>query len=172
MKNIEDLEKKFKAKNDILLILDYHGTITSTEPRVNSPLSNTTFKRVLENFARKEYIKIVIITDRTISAFKKEFGISLEEIDIYGVSNDEFQNEKGASFKKEEQIIDDVFAQNKKYNVIYAGDDKTLISKVKELGGNAIGILPLCPKGEKLVDFCVSQNKFEEFLITANNLYL
>ncbi len=172
MKNIEDLEKKIKIKDNILMILDYNGTITSTEPKINSPFSNTTFKRILENFALKEYIKIAIITDREISEFKEEFGISLQEIEIYGFSGNQFYNESGASFKKEENIIDEIFAQNKEYDIIYAGDDKSLISKVKARKGSAIGILPLCPEGEKLVDFAISQDKFEDFLITTNNLYL
>ncbi len=172
MKNIEDLERRFKRKDNVILIFDYNGTITSIEPKMNSPLANTTFKRVLENFARKEYIKVIIITDRQIDEFKKEFGLGSSAIDIYGFSNNEFCNESGASYAKEENIIADVAAKNSEYEIIYMGDDKTLIAKTKELNGLAVGILPLCKDGEKLVDFSLSQNKFEEFLLTANNLYL
>lgn len=172
MKNIEDLEKKFKNKASILMVLDYDGTVAPTEPRINSAFANAIFKRILENFARKSYIKIMVITSREVNEFKKEFGLSLKEIDIYGYSDNEFRNEQGTSFAKKENIIDEAFAQKPEYDVIYAGDDKTLIAKTKELKGNAIGILPLCKTGGKLVDFSVSQSKFEEFLITTHNLYL
>ena len=172
MKNIEDLEKKLKTKASISMVLDYNGTVTSTEPKINSPFSNTIFKRVLENFARKDYIKIIVITGRKISDFREEFGISLEEIDIYGYSDNKFHNDDGTSFAKKEAILDEVLAKNPYYDVIYIGDDKSLIGKTKKLEGSSIGILPLCEAGEKLVDFSISQNKFEEFLITANNLYL
>lgn len=172
MKNIEDLEKKLKNKADILMVLDYDGTIASTEPKINSPFSNTIFKRVLENFARKDYIKIVVITGREISEFKEEFGLSLEEINIYGCSNNKFYNEHGVSYTKKENIIDEAFAQNPEYEVIYIGDDKSLIARTKELKGSAMGIPPLCKEGEELVDFSVPQNKFEDFFIMAHNLYL
>lgn len=172
MKNIEDLEKKLKNKADILMVLDYNGTITPTEPKINSPFSNTIFKRVLENFARKDYIKIVAITGREISEFKEEFGLSSEEISIYGCSDNKFYDEHGASYAKKENIIDETFAKNPEYDVIYIGDDKLLIARTKELKGNTMGIPPLCKEGEELVDFSVPQSKFEDFLIMAHNLYL
>ena len=173
MKNIEDLGKKFKNKESIMMVLDYDGTVASVEPKINSPFSNpSTFKRVLENFACKDYINIAIITGREVSDFRSEFAISSKVIDVYGYSDNEFYNENGASFAEKECILDEIFAQNPEYEVIYAGDDKALIAKAKKLNGSAIGIPPLCKTGEKLVDFSVSQNAFEEFLITANNLYL
>ncbi len=172
MKNIADFEKRFKDKANILMVLDYNGTITSIEPKLNSPLSNTKFKRVLENFVRKDYIKIIIITDRQIKEFKNEFGINSEKIDIYGFFDNRFKNESGKEIIKKENIIAEIIAENPENEVIYVGDDKQLIAKIKQLKGYAIGILPLCTKGEKLVDFAISQNKFEESLITANNLYL
>lgn len=172
MKNISDFEEIFKNKINTLIVLDYNGTIASTEPKINSPLANTTFKRVLENFSRKNYIKIAIITDRQITEFKNEFGISLKEIDIYGFSKNNFQNEDGKTFVKKEEILTDTINNNPSDTIIYIGDDKSLIKKTKDLGGYAIGILPLCDKGEKLVDFSISQNRFEETLINTNNLYL
>lgn len=172
MKNIDDLEKKFKSKANILMVLDYDGTVTSTEPRINSPFSNAIFKRVVENFARKDYIKMVMVTNRKISDFRKEFEIESDTIEIYGHLDDKFCNESGVSFAKKEDIMDEVFAQNAEYNIIYAGDDKLLMSKTKEMEGNTVGILPLCKEGEKLVDFSISQNTFEDFLITTHNVYL
>lgn len=171
MKNILHFEELFKNKTNILLVLDYNGTIAPTEPKINSPLSNTTFKRVLENFSRKNYIKIVIITDRSIKEFKNEFGVNFNEINIYGLSDKNFQNEASQLFTKKEDIILDIIDANPSYKIIYAGDDKLLIKKTKKLNGYTIGILPLCAEGEKLVDFSISQNKFEESLITINNLY-
>lgn len=180
MKNMEDLEKKFKTKADILLVLDYNGVVASTEPKLSSPFSsNTFFKRILENLARQEYIKIAIITNREIEEFRKEFEINLEEIVVYGCekgksgkSKGKFYNEEGKIFDKEVEIIGEIFTRNPGFGVVYAGDDKQLIAKVKEMNGNAIGIPPLCKVGEKLVDFSVSQNNFEDFLVTVHNLYL
>lgn len=172
MKNILHFEELFKNKTNILLVLDYNGTIAPTEPKINSPLSNTTFKRVLDNFSRKNYLKIAIITDRSIKEFKNEFGIDLKDIDVYGLLNNNFQNEEGKIYIKKEDIITEIIKNNHSAKFIYAGDDKILIKKIKEFNGHAIGILPLCDKGKKLVDFSISQNKFEESLITINNLYL
>ncbi len=172
MKNISDFEGIFKNKTNVALILDYNGTVAPTEPTINSPLSNIRFKRILENFSKKTFVKIMIITNRSIKEFKDEFGVDFEEIDVYGVVDKTIQNEEGTTFAKEEDIVANILEENKSYNVIYIGDDKSLIKKVKTLGGNAIGILPLCDKGAKLVDFPISQNKFEESLITINNLYL
>ncbi len=172
MNNISHFEELFKYKTEVLLILDYNGTIAPTEPKLNSPLSNTTFKRVLENFSRKEYVKIAIITDRSIKEFKKEFKIDLKEIDVYGYSDKKFQNEEGKTYTKKEELLEEIVQNNPSFKSIYAGDDKTLIKKTKELNGFAIGIRPLCKKGEKLVDVSISQNRFEESLITINNLYL
>src|SRR5574344_906840 len=172
MKNILHFEELFKVKTNILLVLDYNGTIAPTEPKINSPLSNTIFKRVLENFSRKNYVKLVIITDRTIKEFKNEFRIDLNDIAVYGLLDNKFQSEEGKIFKKKEAIIKEIIENNPSYKFIYAGDDKVLIQKTTESNALAIGILPLCDKGEKLVDFSISQNKFEESLITINNLYL
>lgn len=172
MKNISDFEKIFKNKTNVSLVLDYNGTIAPTEPTINSPLSNIRFKRILENFSKKSFVKIMIITNRSIKEFKDEFGIDFKEIEVYGAVNKTFQNDEGKVFAKKEDILVDINDNNKSDNVIYIGDDKSLIKKVKAIGGNAIGILPLCDKGTKLVDFPVSQNKFEESLITINNLYL
>ncbi len=172
MKNILHFEELFKVKTNILLVLDYNGTIAPTEPKINSPLSNTTFKRVLENFSRKNYVKIAVITDRSIKEFKNEFGIDLKEIDVYGLLDNKFQNETGKVFIKKEDVILNIIENNLSSKLVYIGDDKLLIKKTKELSGNSIGILPLCTTGEKLVDFSISQNKFEESLITINNLYL
>ncbi len=172
MKNINDFEEKFKKRSNTLLILDYNGKVSSTEPKMNSPLSNTRFKRVMENFARKDSLKVAIITNKEINKFKKEYGFDVNEINIYGLSKGELKNEEGSTFESEEKIIADIVASNPDYEVIYVGDDKILISKTKQLGGSAIGILPLCAKGKKNVDFTVSQNKFEETLITINNLYI
>ncbi len=168
MKTIDDLEKKFKSKTNILMILDYNGVVASTEPKMNA----TFFKRVLENIASKDYIKMTIITGKKIDAFKKEFGLSLQKFDIYGFADTKFYNEHGVAFEKQEDIIDEAFAKNPDFEVIYVGDDKTLIAKTKKLNGSAIGIPPLCEKGKELVDFSISQKKFEEFLTTVNNLYL
>lgn len=172
MKNILQFEELFKNKMNVLLLLDYNGTIAPTEPKINSPLSNTTFKRVLENFSRKSYVKIAIITDRSINEFKNEFGINLEEIDVYGLSGKKFHDEEGKIYTKKQDIIKEIIENNPTYEFIYAGDDKVLIKTAKDLNGNAIGILPLCDKGESLVDFQISQNRFEESLIAINNLYL
>ena len=172
MKNITDFEKMFKYKMNIFIILDYNGTITSVEPKLNSPLSNTRFKRVLENFVNKDYIKITIITDRQIHEFKNEFGLDSEKIDIYGFDGNGFKTKNNDKNLKKTNIINNVIAENPGYEVVYVGDDKLLIEKIKAFKGYAIGILPLCKEGENLVDFTVSQNKFEESLITAHNLYL
>ncbi len=172
MKNISDFEARIKNKTNIFMILDYNGTITSIEPKLNSPLYSTKFKRVLENFVQKDYIKIIIITNRQINEFKKEYGIDPKKIDIYGFANNKFKNESGEKIIKKEDIIKNIISQNDRYEVIYIGDDKKLIAKTKKLKGHAIGILPLCQEGEKLVDFAISQNKFEESLLTAHNLYL
>lgn len=172
MKKIADFENKFKNKTNIILILDYNGTIAPTEPTRNSPLSNTIFKRVLENFSRKNYLKVAIITDRAIKDFKKEFDLNLTEIDIYGFSKKDFQDSEGRTYTKKEDIISNISDNNTSFDLIYAGDDKAVMKKTKELGGYAIGILPLCDNGAKLADFPISQNKFEESLITINNLYL
>jgi len=173
MKNIDDLEKKFKTRAHIAMVLDYDGTVASVEPKISSPFSSgTIFKRILENFASKSYINVTVITGREISDFRTEFGINSKEIDICGFADNEFYSEYGAPFKKKENIVDEVFGQNPDCEVIYIGDDKLLMAKTKKLGGSAIGIPPLCKEGENLVDFSVSQNSFEEFLLTVNNLYL
>ncbi len=100
MKTLNEIQEKIKNKEKLHIILDYNNRIT---PYIRTSMSyffSPMFKRIIENFAKKEFIQISLITDKNIKNFKKEFPITTENIDLYGVvgAEKEIQENKQSLF--------------------------------------------------------------------------
>ncbi len=152
MKNFNCLEEKIKNKSNLSIILDYDGVITTITPEMNSSLFNPIFKRILENFAKKDYLKMNIISDKKVCDFKKSFDIKKTNIKIFGIygcevehleehksSSDDNQcnimNNFYTDLKKKCKDLERIIIENKKYSVVlhYRLASKTTIDKSKKV---------------------------------------
>ncbi len=124
MKTLKEIQEKIKNKEKLHIILDYNNRIT---PYIRTSMSyffSPMFKRIIENFAKKEYIQVSLITDKNIKNFKKEFPISTENIDLYGVVGAEKETQEN-----KETIFDDKL--KKELKKLYNQLSKTFIDNKK-----------------------------------------
>ncbi len=105
MKNLKCIEGKIKDKDKLVIIIDYDGIITQFRPETNSIMFNSMFKRILQNFAKKEYIKVKIITDKKISDFKKTSELTSDWIKIFGVYGAEEELENQLSVNVDDELM-------------------------------------------------------------------
>lgn len=116
-------------------------------------------------FADKESINKIkdIIKEEIVKLESESDFIVLDKIDRFEVISSELIKENTV------QAIGDL---HQSFDVIYIGDDEDAIKRAKQQGLTAIGIRPLREESQKLIDFSITQNQLEEFLINTNNLYL
>jgi len=84
MNTVTNIQDSIKNKEKIHFIFDYDGLITPYMRTSASLFFSPMFKRVIENFAKKEFINVSLLTNKRIKTFKKECSISSENISIYG----------------------------------------------------------------------------------------
>ncbi|MDD3237625.1 MAG: trehalose-phosphatase [Candidatus Gastranaerophilales bacterium] len=157
MNSLDNLQEKIKDKDKLVLVIDYDSDITPLRPELNPPLLNSIFKRILENFAKKEYINIVLITNKKIDEFKKDFAINTENIKLCGNYGAEIEFNKERKSDIDTNVVKkmtSIFSKLKKNLTDYAklgiknekylirlelkSVDKTLISEIKTTTKNVI----------------------------------
>lgn len=166
MKSLEEIREKIVNKDKIHLILDYDNRITPYIRTSNSYFFSPTFKRIIENLARKEFITVSILTDKNIKNFKTEFPIDTTNVDLYGALGVEVEiqnnkeNKADDSLKKELKKIynalSKTFAENKKLILEY--QDWSIIINTKGLSKE--DLKPV----KKAVKDALNKSKFKENL--------
>ena len=164
MKALEEFREKIINKEKIHLIIDYNNRISPYIRTSTSYFFSPTFKRIIENLAKKEFITVSILTDQNIKNFKSEFPVSTDNIDLYGVlgAEVEIQNNKEIkadnSIKKElKKIYNNLvkeFSENKKLILEY--QDWSIVINIKGLSKE--DLKPI----KKAVKSIITQSKFQE----------
>ena len=95
MKNLEDIQYNIKEKEKMHIIMDYEGVISILNSSYSTDLFSPIYKRIFENFAKKDFVNFTVLIDKKDKRFKpksiykntnllyadiKEFKESLEEI--------------------------------------------------------------------------------------------
>lgn len=158
MKNIQDIQSFVKYKAPICLIFDYEGVLSSYANTFSTDNFNPMMKRVLENYAKKSYIKVVILIRGNDKKFIKKLKMSAKNLEFYS---------------PEKLEIEDLYENmDAKMKIVYFGDDISVVEKIKEKDGVLVCVDYTDEKVKKQASFSITSSKLEEFIIQTNNLYL
>ena len=85
MKNLQDIQYNMKEKEKTHIIMDYEGVISVLNSSYSSELFSPIYKRIFENFAKKEYVNFTILINKKDKKFKPKSiykNTNLEYADI------------------------------------------------------------------------------------------
>lgn len=156
MKNLEDIQYNIKEKEKMHIIMDYEGVISSLNSSYSTDLYSPIYKRIFENFAKKEFINFTVLIDKKDKKFKPK--------SIYKNSNLQYEDIK--EFKENlEKILED------DHEAVYFGAEKEIVKFFKKNKLFLIGIDPE-EKMKKSYTLWLSKDSFIKFLTETNNVYL
>jgi len=158
MKNIQDVQYFVKYKAPLCLIFDYEGVLSSYAKTFSADNFNPMIKRVLENYAKKAYIKVVILIKGNDKKIIKKLKMSAKNLEF--LSPEKFE------------VADLYENMDEKMKIVYFGDDISVVEKIKEKDGVVVCIDYTDENVKKQANFLITANKLEEFIIQTNNLYL
>lgn len=91
MNNLDSLKDRIKNKKNTLLIFDYDGTLTPIVDNPSKAKLKEEIKVALDNLSKLDFLKIGIVTGRSIADFKILSGINATNILIFGMHGGEFE---------------------------------------------------------------------------------
>ncbi len=156
MNNLQDIQYNIKEKEKMHIIMDYDGVISSLNSSYSSDLFNPLYKRIFENFAKKDFITFTVLIDKKDKRFRPK--------SIYKNSNIQYADIE--DFKTTLESLTD-----SAYDVVYFGNDKDIVSFFKKNKLFSIGIDP-DEKKKKKYTMWLSKDSFIKFLTETNNVYL
>ncbi|MFH0703105.1 MAG: trehalose-phosphatase [bacterium] len=133
MSALNTIIDRIKANNKTLLIFDYDGTLTPIREKPELAKLDNETKNALEKLAKIDFIKIALVSGRSIKDLQNLTGINTSDISMYGIHGGEILK-KGKiyvnipeSFKKDlndlKQTITDlsdmpgIIIEDKKYSL-------------------------------------------------------
>lgn len=156
MKNLEDIQYNIKEKEKMHIIMDYEGVISILNSSYSTDLFSPIYKRIFENFAKKDFVNFTVLIDKKDKRFKPK--------SIYKNTNLLYADIK--EFKESlEEIIQTEFEP------LYIGLDKDIVKYFKKNKLFSIGIEP-DEKMKKSYTLWLSKDSFIKFLTETNNVYL
>ena len=156
MKNLQDIQYNIKEKEKMHIIMDYEDVITSLNSSYSTELFSPIYKRIFENFAKKEFVIFTILINKKDKKFKPK--------SIYKNTNLEY-----ADIKEFEENLESLLQGE--HEPVYIGNDKKIISFFKKNKLILIGIDPE-EKMKKKYTIWLSKDSFIKFLTETNNVYL
>ena len=147
IKNLQDLQDCVRFKDKLHIIID-EEVIKSLNSSYSEDLFSPIYKRIFENFAKKEKINITVLLNKKIKGFSKS--------EIHFVLKTKFVPEE--------------LLENTEYRNIYIGYEKAYLKLFKKIVTVGVGITD--EKLRKQYKILVSRGQFELFLTETNNLYL
>ncbi|MDD3419322.1 MAG: trehalose-phosphatase, partial [Candidatus Gastranaerophilales bacterium] len=108
MKNLNLLEEKINSKQETLLMFDYDGTLCPIKPRPDLAKINPKLAQKIENMADKDWIKIAIITGRSINDFLKVSLFSSKKITVSGLHGGEILHNGQLEIQKRDPKEEDI----------------------------------------------------------------
>lgn len=157
MKKLEDIQYNIKEKNKMHIIMDYEGVISSLNSSYSTELFNPLYKRIFENFAKKEFINFTVLINKKDKKFKPK--------SIY--KNTNLLYEDITEFKEN---LDNLIS-NDEYDLLYMGSEKDIVKFFKKNKLFLIGIEPE-EKMKKSYTLWLSKDSFIKFLTETNNVFL
>lgn len=156
MKNLDDIQYNIKEKEKMHIIMDYEGVISTLNSSYSTELFSPIYKRIFENFAKKEFINFTVLIDKKDKKFKPK--------SIYKNSNLLYADIK--EFKENlETLLDD------EYEAVYIGSEKEIVKFFKKNKLFSIGVEPE-EKMKKSYTLWLSKDSFIKFLTETNNVFL
>lgn len=64
MNSLQDIQYNIQEKEKMHIIMDYEGVISMLNGSYNTELFNPLYKRIFENFAKKEFVDFTILIDK------------------------------------------------------------------------------------------------------------
>lgn len=156
MNNLQDIQYNIKEKEKMHIIMDYNGVISALNSSYSTDLFNPLYKRIFENFAKKEFINFTVLIDKKDKRFRPK--------SIYKNTNLQFADIE--EFKSTLETLPD-----SGYDSVYIGNDKDIVSFFKKNKLFSIGIDP-DEKKKKKYTMWLSKDSFIKFLTETNNVYL
>ena len=158
MKAITDLQDIIKNNQKLYIIVEYENITTNLEKLYFSEAREVRLFRIFQNFANAQNISIYVhfngkTSKREINQFSKR------------LKNIEFLNDK-------ESIIEVCDNMEEKSTALYIGNDKNIrkLDKIKE--GYTIYLTNEENGKNKLIDFNLTAEEFNNIILETNNLYL
>lgn len=156
MNSLQDIQYNIQEKEKMHIIMDYEDVISMLNGSYNNELFNPLYKRIFENFAKKEFIDFTILIDKKDKKFKPK--------SIYKNTNLNYIDIK--EFKETlETLVESEFEP------LYIGNDKDIVKFFKKNKMFLIGIEPE-EKMKKSYTLWLSKDSFIKFLTETNNIYL
>lgn len=156
MNTLEDIQYNLKEKEKMHIIMDYEGVISILNSSYSTDLFSPIYKRIFENFAKKEFVKFTILIDKKDKKFKPK--------SIYKNTNLLYADTKEFIETLEEVIADE-------HVPVYIGLNKEIVKAFKKAKQFSIGIEP-DEKMKKSYTLWLSKDSFIKFVTETNNVYL
>ena len=156
MKTLQDIQYNIKEKEKMHIIVDYEKIITSLNSSYSTELFSPIYKRIFENFVKKEFINFTILIDKKDKRFKPK--------SIYKNTNLQYADTK-EFIENLDTLLED------EHEPLYIGNEKKIISFFKKNKLFLIGIDPE-EKMKKKYTLWLSKDSFIKFLTETNNVYL
>ena len=156
MKTLQDIQYNIKEKEKMHIIMDFEGVISSLNSSYNTELFSPIYKRIFENFAKKEFINFTILINKKDKKFRSK--------SIY--KNTNLQYEDINIFKENMQEL-----QKTEYEPLYIGLDKDIATFFRENNFMSVCVNPE-EDIKKLFTLWLSKESFIKFLTETNNVCL
>lgn len=158
MKAITDLQDIIKNNQKLYIIVEYENITSNLEKLYFSEAREVRLFRIFQNFANAQNISIYVYfngktSKREINQFSKR------------LKNIEFLNDK-------ESIIEVCDNMEEKSTALYIGNDKNILKLDKIKEGYTIYLTNEENGKNKLIDFNLTAEEFNNIILETNNLYL
>ena len=156
MNSLQDIQYNIKEKEKMHIIIDYDGVISILNSSYGTELFSPIYKRIFENFAKKDFVDFTILIDKKDKRFKPK--------SIYKNTNLNY-----ADIKEFKETIETL--AESEFEPLYIGADKDIVKYFKKNKLFSIGIEPE-EKAKKSYTLWLSKDSFVKFLTETNNIYL
>lgn len=156
MNNLQDIQYNIKEKEKMHIIADYDGVISLLNSSYGKELFSPIYKRIFENFAKKDFINFTILINKKDKRFKPK--------SIYKNTNLNYADIN--EFKETLETL-----AKSEFEPLYIGSDKDIVKYFKKNKMFSIGIEP-DEKSKKSYTLWLSKDSFVKFLTETNNIYL
>ena len=116
MNSLQDIQYNIKEKEKMHIIIDYDGVISILNSSYGTELFSPIYKRIFENFAKKEFVDFTILIDKKDKRFKPK--------SIYKNTNLNY-----ADIKEFKETIETL--AESEFEPLYIGADKDIVKYFK-----------------------------------------
>ena len=156
MNSLQDIQYNIREKEKMHIIMDYEDVISGLNSSYSTELFSPIYKRIFENFAKKDFVDFTILIDKKDKKFRPK--------SIYKNTNLQYADIEEFKTTMESLLESD-------HEPVYIGNDKDIVMFFKKNNLFSIGIDP-DEKKKKKYTIWLSKDTFIKFLTETNNIYL